>query len=63
MVIAQEPAQSLAASNRTVAADVRTSREQQDIALPLMIPLGVVMLYIFANGPPQGTLAKQNHLG
>jgi hypothetical protein len=39
------------------------SREQQDVALPLMIPLGMVMLDIFAQRPPQGALAKQNHLG
>ena len=35
MVITQESAQSLAGLNRPVAANVRTPREQQDIALPL----------------------------
>jgi hypothetical protein len=46
MVIAQESAQSLAALNRPVAADVRTPREQQDVALPPMIPLGMEMFDI-----------------
>src|SRR5262245_25116014 len=41
MVIAQESAQSLARLNRPVAANVRTPREQQNIALPLMIPLSM----------------------
>jgi hypothetical protein len=40
-----------------------TPREQQDVALPLMIPFGMVMLDIFAQGSPQGALAKENHLG
>jgi hypothetical protein len=39
MIITQEAAQALAALNRPVAADVRTPREQQ-VTLPLMIPLG-----------------------
>jgi hypothetical protein len=54
MVITQESAQSLAALNRPVAADVRTPREQQDVALPLMIPLGMEMFDILAQGSPQG---------
>ena len=45
MVIAQESAQPLAALNMPVAANVRTPREQQDIALPLMI-LGVLGISI-----------------
>jgi hypothetical protein len=63
MVITQESAQSLAALNRPVAADVCTPREQQDIALPLVIPLGMEMFDIFAQCSPQGALAKQDHLG
>jgi hypothetical protein len=50
MVITQESAQSLAALNRPVAADVRSPREQQDVALPLMIPLGMEMFDVFAQG-------------
>ena len=63
MVIAQESAQSLAALNMPVAANVRTPREQQDIALPLMIPLGMEMFDIFPQRAPQGALAKEDHLG
>ena len=63
MVIAQESAQSLAALNMPVAANVRTPREQQDIALPLMIPLGMEMFDIFAQCSPQGALAQEDHLG
>ena len=56
-------ADSLAALNRPVATDVRTPREQQDVALPLMIPLGMEIFDIFAQGSPQGALAKEDHLG
>jgi hypothetical protein len=63
MVIAQEPAQSFTTSYRLLAADVRIPSEQQDVALPLMIPLSMVMLNIFAQRPPQGVLAKKDHLG
>src|SRR6266404_9633 len=63
MVITQQAAQSLAALNMPVAAGVCTPREQQDIALPLMIALGMIMFDIFAQGPPQRALTKQDHLG
>jgi hypothetical protein len=43
MVKAQEPTQSLAALHRPLAADVRITREQQDVAMPLMIALGMIM--------------------
>ena len=56
MVIAQE-SQSLAALNRPVAADGRTPREQQDVALPLMISLGMEMVDILTQSSPQGALA------
>ena len=62
MIITQEAAQSFAALNRPVAAGVRTPREQQDIALPLVIPLGMVMFDIFAQRSPQRALAKKDHL-
>jgi len=38
-------------------------RKQQDVALPLVIPLGVKMFDVFAQCPPQGPLAKEDHLG
>src|SRR5262249_17553342 len=63
MVIAQESAQSLAALNRPVAAGGRTPREQQDVALPLMIPLGMEMFDILTQNSPQGALANEDHLG
>src|SRR5215510_13039629 len=50
MVITQEPAEALTALHGLFAADVLVSREQQDIALPLMIPLSMVMLDILASG-------------
>jgi hypothetical protein len=63
MIITQEAAQSLAALNRSVAAGVRTQRKQQHVPLSLMIALGMVMLDIFAQGSPQGALAKKDYLG
>ena len=63
MVITQEPAQSLAALHGLPAADVCIPREQQDVALSLVIPLSMVMFDIFAQRPPQGALAEQNNPG
>src|SRR3989442_504570 len=53
MVITQQATQSLAALNMPVAAGVCTPREQQDIALPLVIPFGMEMFDIFAQRSPQ----------
>jgi hypothetical protein len=63
MVIAQEPTQSLAASHGSLTTNVRIPREQQGIALPLVISLSVEMLDIFAQRPPQRALAQENNLG
>src|SRR5262249_25909895 len=63
MVIAQEPTQSLAALHGPLAADVCIAREQQDVALPLMISLGMEMFDKFAECAPQGALTQENHLG
>ena len=63
MVIAQEPTQSLAALHGPLAVDVCIAREKQDVALPLVIPLGVEVFDIFAEGAPQGALTEENHLG
>ena len=58
LVIAQEPIQSLPALNRLrLAADIRITREQEDITLSLMIALGMIMLDVFVQRPPQGALA------
>jgi len=62
MVITQQATQSVAALNMPVAAGVCTPREQQDIALPLVIPFGMEMFDIFAQRSPQRALAKEDHL-
>jgi hypothetical protein len=51
MVIAQEPAQWLAAPHRSFALPIGYPRKQQDVALPLMIPLGMEMVEIVAQCP------------
>jgi hypothetical protein len=48
MIVTQQPAQSFTTSHRLLAADVGITREQQDIALPLVIAFRMVMLNIFA---------------
>jgi len=66
MVIAQEPTQSLPALNRLrLAADMRITREQQDVTLALVIPLGMIMLDVFSarrseHSPKRITLDKHS---
>ena len=48
MVITQEPTQSLTALHVPSAADACIAGEQQDVVLPLMIALSMVMLDVFA---------------
>ena len=62
MIVAQEPAQSLAALHRPLALTICRQRKQQDVALPLVIPLGMEMVDVFAQRPPQGAFAEQDHL-
>ena len=62
MVIMQEPTQSLAALHGPLTTNVRIPREQQDVALPLVISLSVEMLDIFAERSPQRALTEENHL-
>jgi len=50
MVITQYPAQSLAALHSCLAVDVCIAREQQDVGLPLMIALLMVMLDVLSTG-------------
>ena len=57
MVITQEPTQSLTALHRPGAVEAWIAGEQQDVVLPLMIALSMVMLVVFAQGAPQGALA------
>src|SRR4030081_2090323 len=63
MVITQEPTQSLAALHGPPTTNVRIPREQQDIALPLVISLSVEMLDIFAQRSSERALTEENHLG
>jgi len=61
MIVAQKPTQSLVAPHRPLAVAVRIPGKQQDVALPLVIPLGMEMLDILAQR--QGALAEENYLG
>src|SRR5580704_2383201 len=63
MVIAQEPAQSLAAPHWPLALPIRHPRKQQDVALPLMIPLSVEMVDVVAQRSPQRLFAEEDHFG
>src|SRR5258708_6965232 len=63
MIVAQQPTQSLAAPYRPFALPIVYPRKQQDITFPLMIPLGMEMVDIAAQCPPQGPLPEQDHLG
>ena len=45
-----------------LAAAVRVARKQQDVALPLVLSLGMEMVDIVVQRPPQRALAKQDHL-
>jgi len=58
MVIPQEPTQSLAALNRPRATNIRVPREQQNIAISLMIPFRMEMFGIFAQRVSQGAVAR-----
>jgi hypothetical protein len=62
MIIAQKPTQSLVAPHWPLALPIVFSRKQQDIALPLMIPLGMEMVDIVAQRLPQRPLAEEDHL-
>ncbi len=61
MVISQEPTQSLAALNKLrLAADIRITREQQDVNLALVIALGMIMFDVFVQRPPQRALTQDS---
>ena len=62
MVITQEPTQSLTALHVPGAADACIAGEQQDVVLPLMIALSMVMFDVFAQGEPQGALAEHDDM-
>src|ERR1035438_10355470 len=62
MVIVQDPTQPLTTLHGLRASRFRGPTDQQDVGLPLMIPLGIVMRNIFAQAPPQGAPTKENDL-
>ena len=62
MVISQEPTQWLAASHRSTSTRLRVTRKQQDVGLPLVVPLNMVMLDVFTQCTSQGALTKENDL-
>jgi hypothetical protein len=62
VVVTQEPTQPLATLHRPLAThfrDPEKQRKQQDVGLPLMIPLGMVMSNILAQRTPQRALTKE----
>ena len=59
MIITQEPTQPLAALHGPLATNVRISGKQQDIAFPLVIPLSMEMLDVFAQRSPQGAVGRK----
>jgi hypothetical protein len=59
MVVTQEPAQPLT-TVYSVTTSFRDLRKQQDVRLPLMISLSVIMRNVFPYRSSQGTLAKEN---
>jgi hypothetical protein len=62
MVIAQEPTWPLATQKRILATSFPDSLEQEDVALALMISLGMIMLNIFFHRPSHGAFAKESDL-
>src|SRR5713101_660336 len=57
----QEPAKSFTALNRAfMLACQAGSRKKQDVALPLMIALLMIMFHILVEDMTQGVFAKQN---
>src|SRR5262245_21659998 len=62
MVIAQEPAKSLAALDGPPTIEVPVPREKQDVTLALVIALGMIVVDVFVERPPQGALAEEDDL-
>jgi len=63
MIVAQKPAQSLAATAPPLAAAVHIRGNSRMLPLPLVIPLRMEMVDVFAQRPPQRALAEEDHLG
>jgi site-specific recombinase XerC len=52
MIIAQEPAQSLAALDAPLSIEVTVPRKYQDVVLSLVVALLMVVVNVFTQGPP-----------
>jgi hypothetical protein len=63
MIIMQQLAQPFATLQRPASSRLRVTRKQQEVVLPLMISLRMVMRDIFAQRQPQGALTDEKHLG
>jgi hypothetical protein len=63
MIITQEPAESLAASDAPALDRVYDSEEIAERCPFLGVALLVVVVNVFAQGPPYRTLAKEDNLG
>jgi hypothetical protein len=63
MIIMQRPARPFATLHRPAPLRLRVTRKQQDVVLPLMITLRMVMRSTFAQRQPQGALTDEKHLG
>src|SRR5262249_25657196 len=63
MIVAQKPTQSLVASDWPLALASPWPRNQQDVALPLVVPLGMEVFDIVNQCSPQRPLAEQDHPG
>ena len=63
MIIAQQPAQSLAALHGPLSADICIARKQQDVVHTLVIAFGMIMFDVFAQRSPQRALSNEDQLG
>jgi hypothetical protein len=64
MVVLEQPAQPFPTTNRLIPAShwFLTRREQQHIALALMIPFLMKVPQVFSQHPPQRSLTKEDKL-
>ena len=62
MIVAYKPAQPFAAAHGALALLAGHSRKQQDVALSMVIPLGMEVFNLVAQHPPQGAFTEQDQL-
>src|SRR5262249_12915279 len=63
MIITQQATHALPALHGAVRMDACITREQEDVALPLMIALGMIMVDVFVQRLAQRALAQKDPLG